>query len=322
MGASHDGRALDARRQLEDLAELREQVLLDVGVLCALDALLDRLVRRERRPAPTHEEEGARLSPFASGAAPASTCICMCACMRMRAPVQLALAELREESHEPGAGRHRAAALGQQRRVVLDDRAPDRPPGVARRAVVDELPPQRAVDAVRADHKVKVGDERLRRRVRGVRGVLKGRRHAAARLWRDVREAAVEVDAVFGQARREDALQLRPPHVEHRLAVHRRKARRVTRRVGQLREPVGRRHLDGGRRAAHLLDVWDQLCVDSLQGREAVGPQREAGARLRREGLCPLVDVGVDADLAQGVAAGEPAQAAADDGGLERGCEG
>ena len=58
-GASHDGRSLDARRQLEDLAELREQVLLDVGVLSALDALLDRLVRRESRPARTEEETGA-----------------------------------------------------------------------------------------------------------------------------------------------------------------------------------------------------------------------------------------------------------------------
>ena len=40
--------------------------------------------------------------------------------------------------------------------------------------------------------------------------------------------------------------------------------------------------------------AWDEAVVDGLQRREAVGPQREARPRLRRERLRSLVDLGVD----------------------------
>ena len=76
-------------------------------------------------------------------------------------PVELALANVREEAHLARARRHRAAAGREEGLIKRDDRPPDRAPRIARRAVAHELLPQRRVDPVGPDEQVEVLAQRL-----------------------------------------------------------------------------------------------------------------------------------------------------------------
>ena len=72
--------------------------------------------------------------------------------------------------------------------------------------------------------------------------------------------------------------------------------------------------------AAVRLDERHQLRVDGIEGAQAIGPERKSCARLRRQLRSTFVDVGIDPDLAKGVAYGQAGQAATANSGLERAC--
>mmetsp|Transcript_21686 Transcript_21686/g.61716 ORF Transcript_21686/g.61716 Transcript_21686/m.61716 type:complete len:479 (-) Transcript_21686:7-1443(-) len=225
-------------------------------------------------------------------------------------PVELALGQVGKEANLARASRHGAGARLQQALLVGDDRPPDGAPGVARSPVANQLLAEGRVDSVGAHQQVEVCA------LRAALGALEVRRHAASSRL-DFGQLSIEVDDSLGQARGENLLQLRPAHVRHRVPVRRGEPPRVASRVGQLGEPVRTRHLDVLCRGSGPQDVRREARVDRLQSRQPVWPQREPRARLRRQLWRPLKDLRLDANLAQRVAAGEPAEPAPNHAGAQ-----
>ena len=204
--------------------------------------------------------------------------------------------------------------------------APDHPPVIPRRAVVNQRGSNRAVDAVGADDKV----GRHRVRVRGSVPFHEGapRLRGAVRVLHelDAVERRVQVHAVRRQEGGQRRLRLRPPDADQARPVLRPddggKCPAHQTRRGLLESPadaavvarwlagsrgrlINHAHAHAGYLAAPRRHFGGDVIAEKAQRLDAVGPNRDAGSRVAPHRGGSLVHVRVHADSPERYGRGE-----------------